>query len=562
MWNCRESDASKLRKPDVLSSARSALIDMSKTDETQMVASVDYIDPMAWTGATEPVDIGEDLIGVTLNDTYVPERILGEGGMGRVYLARHTRIRQKRVAVKVLHPEWFGNAQVLARFQREAETAAAISHPNVVTVLDVDRTPHGLPYLVTEYLDGIDLSDQLKAQGKFAAATAVHIARQLCRGLGAAHQSQVIHRDVKPQNIFLVGDFSRGLPERPPIKVLDFGLSRFSDSSENQLTQTGCIMGTPAYMAPEQASGQQVDHRTDIYGVGVVLYTMLTGRPPFEAETPQATVLAAMNSEPPRPRSVEPSIAPHLELIIERAMARNPAERYQDMAAFEQALTSFEAEGLARPVESMAPLAPVKQEPGVRRTLRDSDADVHAARPRLVLFVLAAAALMISSAISSIVGIEYATHYRFSRVELELLSLGIVGSSLTPALLWVLNVRRRVWENSSRVLSLLGQVRAAVIAGISVYGLGLLVLHVTDDFAVRLTGGSGQPVIGAAWPGWSLLLPVMALNAAITVVWCRRLAVIRSGWRRRLAIGLVTSLGLAIFGALVVGGFWWRRRLG
>ena len=545
----------------MLSSGRSALLEMSKANEPQVVESVEVLDPLAWTGATEPVDIGEDLIGVTLNDTYVPERILGEGGMGRVYLARHTRIRQKRVAVKVLHPEWFGNAQVLARFQREAETAAAVSHPNVVTVLDVDRTPHGLPYLVTEYLDGIDLSDQLKAQGKFSAGTAVHIARQLCKGLGAAHQSQVIHRDVKPQNIFLVGDFSSGMPERPPIKVLDFGLSRFSDRSDNQLTQTGCIMGTPAYMAPEQASGQEVDHRTDIYGVGVVLYTMLTGRPPFEGESPQATVLAAMNSEPPRPRSVEPTIPPHLELIIERAMARKPAERYQDMAAFEQALTSFEAESLARPIESMAPPAPIKQDPSVRRTMH-SDADVHAARPRLVLFALAAAALMIASAISSIVGIEYATHYRFSRVELELLSLGIVGSSLTPALLWVLNVRRRVWENSSRVLSLLGQVRAAVIAAISVYGLGLLVLHVTDDFAVRLSGGSGQPVIGAAWPGWSLLLPVMALNAAVTVVWCRRLSVIRSGWRRRLAVGLVTSLGLAIFGALVVGGFWWRHRLG
>ncbi|HET7545488.1 MAG TPA: serine/threonine-protein kinase, partial [Polyangiaceae bacterium] len=315
---------------------------------------------MSSTAATEPVDIGEDLIGLTLNDTYVPERVLGEGGMGRVYLARHTRIRQKRVAVKVLHPEFFLNAQVLARFQREAETAAAISHPNVVTVLDIDRTPHGLPYLVTEYLDGIDLADQLKSQRKFPTTTAVHIARQLCRGLGAAHQSQVIHRDVKPQNIFLVGDFARGVPERPTIKVLDFGLSRFADGSESQLTQAGCIMGTPAYMAPEQARGGQVDHRTDVYGAGVVLYTMLTGRPPYEGETPQETVIAAMSGQPPRPRSLEPSIAPHLELIIEQAMAREPSERYQDMAAFEQALANFEAEGLARPIESLAPAPPTK----------------------------------------------------------------------------------------------------------------------------------------------------------------------------------------------------------
>jgi len=532
---------------------------MSKANETQLVESADFLDPMSWTGATEPVDIGEDLIGVTLNDTYVPERILGEGGMGRVYLARHTRIGQKRVAVKVLHPEFFGNAHVLARFQREAETAAAISHPNVVTVLDIDRTPHGLPYLVCEYLEGLDLADELKAHGKLSVTTAVHIARQLCKGLGAAHRSQVIHRDVKPHNIFLVGDFSAGLPERPFVKVLDFGLSRFADGSENQLTQTGCIMGTPAYMAPEQARGERVDHRTDIYGVGVVLFTMLTGQPPFDAESPQATVLAVMNSDPPRPRSIEPGIPAHLELVIERAMARNPGERYQDMAAFEQALA--ETDTLARPIESIAPPQPSKQDSSARRTLRESDDDVHAARPRLVLFVLAAAALMISGAISSISGLEHATHYRFSRVELGLLSIGIVGSSLTPALLWVLRVRRRVWDNSSRVLALLGQVRAAVIAGISVYGLGLLTLHVIDDFAVRVIGGAGLPAMGATWPGWSLLLPAMALNASVTVVWRRRLAATRSGWRRRLAVGFVTSVGLLVFAALVVTGLWWRHAL-
>src|SRR6478736_4526480 len=166
---------------------------MASVDETMVAASVDFVEPTPSTDATAPMDIGEDIVGLTLNDTYIPERILGEGGMGRVYLARHTRIRQKRVAVKVLHPEYFLNAQVLARFQREAETAAAISHPNVVTVLDVDRTPHGLPYLVTEYLDGIELADQLKAREKFSATTAVHIARQLCRGLGERSHSGRLH---------------------------------------------------------------------------------------------------------------------------------------------------------------------------------------------------------------------------------------------------------------------------------------------------------------------------------------------------------------------------------
>jgi len=243
-------------------------------------------------------------------------------------------------------------------------------------------------------------------------------------------------------------------------------------------------------------------------------------------------------------------------------MAREPAERYQDMAAFEQALASFEAESFARPVESLAPLEPAKLDSSARRPRRDleSAADINAARPRLVLFVAAAAALIISGAISAIGGIEHATHYRFSRMELQLLSLGIIGSSLTPAVLWVLHVRRRVWESSSRVLALLGQVRAAVIAGISTYGLGLLLLHVIDDFAVRVA--DGVPVMGVSWPGWSLLLPVMALNASLTVVWCRRVATLRSGWRRVLALSLAAGLGLIVFAALVFGGYWWRQRLG
>jgi serine/threonine protein kinase len=142
---------------------------MSDTSETKVVRTGDLL---SWTGLPLLDESGDDLVGVTLNHTYAVERALGEGGMGRVYEARHTRIAQKRVAVKVLHPEFLGNAEVLARFQREAETAAAISHPNVVTVLDVDRTPHGLPYLVCEYLEGIDLADHLRAVGRLEVTVA------------------------------------------------------------------------------------------------------------------------------------------------------------------------------------------------------------------------------------------------------------------------------------------------------------------------------------------------------------------------------------------------------
>ncbi|HWZ89892.1 MAG TPA: serine/threonine-protein kinase [Polyangiaceae bacterium] len=534
---------------------------MAKGNQAQAATRQDFSAPTLWSDSAAPRDAGEELIGVTLNDSYVVERLLGEGGMGRVYLARHTRIRQKRVAVKVLHPEFFGNAQVLARFQREAETAAAISHPNVVAVLDIDRTPHGLPYLVCEYLEGIDLADQLNRGGKLSVTTAVHVARQLCKGLAAAHASGVIHRDMKPHNIFLVGDFAPGLPERPYVKVLDFGLSRFADGSENQLTKTGDIMGTPSYMSPEQARGQRVDHRTDIYGVGVILYTALTGKAPFNEETPHATIFAVLRGEPARPRSLEPTIPAQLELVIERAMARDPAERYPDMAAFEQALTALEAESLVRPLGSLAPPPPAQIERDGRSKL-DRDEDVHAARLRLVLYALAAVALLICGAVSATSGIEQAAGYHFSRVELGLLSLAIVGSSITPGLLWAVHVRRRVWDNSSRVLALLGQVRAGVVAGIVTYGLSLLALHVTDDFALRLVDNSALPTIGATWAGWSLILPALALDFAIMVVWRRQLNAQRSTWRRRFALWLVTCIGLALFGLLVAAGVWWRHRLG
>ncbi len=536
---------------------------MSDTSDTQELSPHDLQSAESFSSVALPNDDDEQLIGVTLNDTYVVERVLGEGGMGRVYLARHTRISQKRVAVKVLHPEFAANSQVLIRFQREAEAAAAISHPNVVAVLDIDRTPRGLPYLVCEYLEGIELAAHLKASGKLSLGAAVHVGRQLCKALAATHASGVIHRDLKPQNIFLVGDFAKGVPERPYVKVLDFGLSRVTDSSENQLTKTGVVMGTPAYMAPEQARGQRADHRTDIYGVGVILYTVLTGRPPFDEETPQATVIAVMSSEPPRPRSLEPKIPPHLELVIERAMAREPAERFQDMTAFEQALAALEPDSLVRPAESIAPAPSTQPAQGNRRAPRESDDDIRAARPRLVLFLFLAVALLICAAVSAISGVEHATRHRFSELELRLVCLGIVGSSITPALLWISRVRRKVWDNSSRVLALLGQVRAAVTAGAVSYGLCMLALHLVDDFAVRIAARSGIQPLGATWPGWSLLLPAMALDAAIVFAWRRRLgsSVRQSIWRA-LAIGLVTSLGLALFVVLFGLGIWWRRRSG
>jgi serine/threonine protein kinase len=533
---------------------------MASGDQTQQLHTGDIID--SWRGLSVTEE-GDDLVGNTLNGTYVVERLLGEGGMGRVYMARHTRIAQKRVAVKVLHSEFAGREDVLARFQREAEAAAAISHPNVLTVLDIDVTPRGMPYLVCEYLEGIDLADHLKEVKRLDVVDALSITRQLCRGLGAAHARGVIHRDLKPPNVFLVGDFSKGTPPKLFAKLLDFGLSRFHTEGEQSLTKTGFIMGTPSYMAPEQARGKRVDHRADVYGLGTILYTVLTGRTPFDEETPQATILAVLNSEPPRPRSLVASIPPHLELVIERAMAKDPDARYQTMAEFESALEGLPNSAAA--AESMQPTAlevPVQSakriQPGA-----ESDADVHAARPRLLLSLLAAVLLLIAAAMVAISGIELASGYSFSKIELRLIMLGIVGSAFTPALLWFFHIRRRIWQNSSRVLALLGQVRGAVLAGATSYGLLVLASHVVDDFLLRFLGPPQVSAVGATWTGWNLLLPAAALVTAVTVAWRRQLSsTIQPGFRRLFAVWSLTTLALAIVTGIVRFGLVWRAATG
>ena len=527
------------------------------TDDTQLLRTGDIID--SWSGASIP-ESGDDLVGVTLNSTYVVERLLGEGGMGRVYSARHTRIAEKRVAVKVLHSEFASNAQVLARFQREAEAGAAISHPNVVAVLDIDVTPRGMPYMVCEYLEGVDLSDYLKEVKRLDVLDALSVTRQLCRGLGAAHARSVVHRDLKPANVFLVGDFSKGAPPRLFSKLLDFGLSSLrANEREQNLTQTGFIMGTPSYMAPEQARGQRVDHRADIYGLGTILYTVLTGRAPFSEDSPQATILAVLNSEPPRPRSLVPTIPPHLELVIERAMAKNPDDRYPNMAAFEEALDAVPAAKAS--LESLQPaaLAPPAQSSKRLQHSSESDADVHAARPRLALSLLACVLLLVAGATVAISGVELASGYSFGRVELRLILLAVIGTALTPTLLWFLHSRRKVWDNSSRVLSLLGQVRGAVLAGIVSYGLLVLSFHVIDDFLLRSLAHPEMKAVGATWTGWNLLLPAVSLVTAVAVAERRRLlATVQPGWRRLLAVWLISGIAIATGAGLIYLGIVWR----
>jgi serine/threonine-protein kinase len=528
---------------------------MPSQNEPELLSTGDFIES-SWSSETAPADSARDeLLGVTLNGTYAVERVLGEGGMGRVYLARHTRVAKKRVAVKVLREEYARNEEVLQRFQREAEAGASVSHPNVMTVFDVDRTAAGAAYLVCEYLEGIDLGAHLKQFDKLTVHAALHIAQALCHGLVAAHASGVIHRDLKPQNVFLLGDRSRGAAACPDVKILDFGLSRFLDAGDGSLTKTGYIMGTPAYMAPEQARGLRVDQRVDVYGVGAILYTALTGRPPFEADTPQATVLAVVSSEPPRPRSLVPSIPISVELLLEKALAREPADRYADMAALLDAIEAIVADSPVTTPEA----APAPKLARVMPSVADATNDTGAARPRLVLYLAAAAALMVLGVITAVTGIELVKGYGFNRTELRLLLLAILGLSLTPATLWLLRIRSHVWEKSSRVLALLGHLRAAVLSFAVSYGVFSLLLRFVDDFLVRLIGNARVQPLGATWPGWNLVLAAVSLTLAASTI-LRRLFqnAVNSRMARFGVLTLLWTLTCAVTLGLFYFGWRWH----
>jgi len=516
---------------------------------TKEYAAMSQVD--SWQGAVIVADAEDEVVGKTLNNTYSVERIVGEGAMGRVYQARHTRIAQKYVAVKVLRPEHLRNAEVLARFQREAETAASICHPNVVAVYDVDRTPQGLSYLVTEYLEGLDLGQHLKQQKKLGLPTAVHIARQMCEGLGAAHRCGVIHRDLKPSNIFLVGDFAGSVPELPFIKILDFGLSKFMDAPVGELvTETGIIMGTPAFMPPEQAQGQHADLRADIYGVGALLYICLTGRLPFDEATPQATVLAVIGTEPPRPRALAPSIPEYAELVIQRAMAKLPAARYPDMAALLDALEPLvEDEHDCHEVWSSRPRPRASFNTQVERA--------ETARPELVLFLCLAPVLLLGSAAVAVAGFEQATGWSLTRRELGLLLACGAAVAITPTVLVVRRIRHLVWENTNRVLELLSRVRIAVFTAVATYGLAWFGSRVFDGVVLRLMG---KPVrVNLSWPGWDFLLPLIALGAGVVALLRERaLSEKLSGRRRALVVTLASVATLSLVAVAIPVGLRWQ----
>ncbi len=282
----------------------------------------------------------EKLVGQVFANRYRIIGALGSGTMGTVYRAEHVHMK-KAVAVKVLHASHVKDSEVVERFQREAQAAANIDHPNICAATDFGKQDDQTYYLVMEYLDGRSLHDAIKDGENFSQLRAIHLMKQVCSGLMRAHELGVVHRDLKPENILLVereGD-------RDFVKITDFGVAQvrlFKDAA--RLTQAGVVYGSPLYMSPEQAGGKEVDHRADLYSVGIMLYELLTGKLPFYAKSLTVVLNMHLQDPPPPFREANPyqQIDPELEEIVMRLLAKRRDERFQTAEALLDALTDVE----------------------------------------------------------------------------------------------------------------------------------------------------------------------------------------------------------------------------
>src|SRR4051812_19143532 len=270
-------------------------------------------------------------IGAVLAGRYRVERVLGQGGMGVVVKAMHLQLHQP-VAMKFLLPEVLGNQQVVQRFLREAQAAVRLKSEHVARVIDVGSLESGAPYMVLEYLEGSDLSNFPRSQ--LTVGGVVDLVLQACEALAEAHSLGIVHRDIKPANFFI----TRGSDGTPMLKVLDFGISKSPVAGSN-LTATQSVMGTPAYMSPEQMrSSRDVDHRTDIWALGVVLYELLQGMPPYGGDTFSSMVIKVVNDPLPRLTVALPG---DLDAIVYRCLEKDPARRFQNIAELAHALAPY-----------------------------------------------------------------------------------------------------------------------------------------------------------------------------------------------------------------------------
>jgi eukaryotic-like serine/threonine-protein kinase len=288
------------------------------------------LDSLSWDPASD------SLLGTIVDDRYEVCAVLGEGGMGTVYKVRHVSL-ERMFALKVLRKELAKDADLAARFTQEARSTARIKHPAIVQITDFGRLPDGAPYFVMELLLGQPLSVVLKSRGALPHDLACRLVLKIAEGLAAAHEEGIVHRDLKPENVFLVGRTASAMvPE--DVRIVDFGAAKVMGAS--RVTKTGIVFGTPHYMSPEQANGGVVDHRADIYALGVIMYQLFTGRVPFEADTYMGVLTQHMFVQPVRPSEVSPYAKDlgAIEDVILRALEKKPEARFASMEALAAAV--------------------------------------------------------------------------------------------------------------------------------------------------------------------------------------------------------------------------------
>jgi eukaryotic-like serine/threonine-protein kinase len=299
--------------------------------------------------------------GELIADRYELEELVGTGGMSSVFRARDLQL-EREVAIKILHQHYADDPEYLERFRREARAVARLSHPNIVTVID-RGDDGGRQYIVFEHVEGENLKQLVVRSGRLPVRQALELALAVADGLAFAHDRGLVHRDVKPQNVLLSSEGE--------VKVTDFGIAR-SLHVEHGVTQTGTVLGTGEYLAPEQASGKQVSAATDVYSLGVVLWELLAGEVPFLGENFVAVALRHVNEPPPHLRERRPDVSPRLDAAVDRALAKDPAHRFPSMTAFAEELRAclVEAEGYVPPPVADAELTLVTSPPRTRARAR------------------------------------------------------------------------------------------------------------------------------------------------------------------------------------------------
>jgi len=357
----------------------------------------------------------------------------------------------------------------------------------------------------------------------------VHVLRQVCQALGAAHAQGIVHRDVKPENVFLTGNVTEVADSL--VKVLDFGISKVAGSG-TELTKTGTVMGTPDYMAPEQARGDKVDARVDIYAAGAILYRAVTGRKPFEGLDPMATLTAVLVQEPQRPTAIDPSIPLTLELVIQRAMAKKPADRYATMAEFDQELAAFDTaivisetgetdpappnpDGTASTVDRAAKTLFTRVSPrSLGEAMEETTRSVRLARPGILFFTaLGMFWVLVNVSVASGAAIRLArgTESDLSGAEAIMALVGVIAALATPIWLWVRHLRTHIWPSTPRSVQWMGRLRMAVLYSSAAYGISALLVQMFEVIVARHS-------LGVARPGWALLT-FLAAMAVASVTW-------------------------------------------